>query len=167
MIFSIITVLILLIVLGGIAHRRTGTPHKDAAGIGWKQLAPLLPRLTVALIAAAFLSVLIPEKTVINLIGEASGLKGILIASLLGGFLPGGPMVSFPLVVAFIDAQAGTAQTISLITSWSVLAFHRVAAYELPLLGTRHTIIRLTASAPLPVIAGSIAGILTAITGKL
>ena len=167
MIFSIITVLLLLIVLGGIAHRRAGTPHKDAAGIGWKQLAPLLPRLAVALIAASFLSVLLPEKTVINLIGEASGFRGILIASFLGGFLPGGPMVSFPLVVAFIDAQAGTAQIIALITSWSVLAFHRVAAYEFPLLGTRHTIIRLIASAPLPVIAGSISGILISLAGRI
>ena len=163
MIGSIIAVLILLILLGAIAHRRKGAPHRDALQTGWKQLGPLLPRLAVALAAASFLSVLIPEKTVIALIGEASGLKGILIASLLGGFLPGGPMVSFPLVVAFIDAQAGTAQIIALITSWSVLAFHRVAAYELPLLGTRHTIIRLIASAPLPVAAGSLAGILTAL----
>ncbi|MCG5528687.1 hypothetical protein LRF89_10765 [Halorhodospira sp. 9621] len=161
MLSAFVTILILLGICAAIAQFQPHGSHRAAAREGWRQLQPLLTRLPVALIAAAFLAVLIPAEAVGSLFGEDSGGAGILIASLLGGFLPGGPVVAFPLVVVLSDAGAGMAQLIALITAWSVLAFHRVAAFELPMLGARTTAARLLVSLPLPVLAGVAAGALT------
>ncbi len=148
------------------AHLLPHGSHRLAASAGWRQLRPLLLRVPLALFAASFLAVLIPEEAVASLFGTASGWTGILSASALGGFLPGGPVVAFPLVVVLLDAGAGVPQLIALITAWSVLAFHRVAAFELPMLGARATAARLLASAPLPVVAGGSAGALAQLTGS-
>ena len=110
--------------------------------------------LPVALVAAGFLGALIPEDRVVALVGGGSGLRGILIASLIGSILPGGPMVTFPIVVVLFDAGAGMPQMVALLTSWSVLALHRVLAFEIPLVGVAFSLRRLAASLLLPPIAG-------------
>ena len=160
MLSAFLTILTLLAVCAVIAHFHPQGSHRAAAREGWRQLQPLLTRLPIALLAAAFLAVLVPADAIGSLFGEASGWPGVLAASLLGGFLPGGPVVAFPLVVVLFDAGAGIAQLIALITAWSVLAFHRVAAFELPMLGSRTTAARLLVSLPLPVFAGTAAGVI-------
>ncbi len=164
MTLGLVTVLLLLAGLAALAQRRPGHPHRTALRTGWRQLRPLLLRLPLALLAAAFLITLLPEELVVAYLGESSGWRGVLLASLCGGLLPGGPAVSFPLVLVLIDEGAGTAQLIALLTAWSVLAFHRVAAHELPMLGGRYTLARLLASAPLPIVAGALAGALARFT---
>ncbi|MFP4648736.1 MAG: hypothetical protein ACLFMS_05985 [Halorhodospira sp.] len=144
--------------------RRPQASHRQAITQGLQQLRPLLTRLPAALLAAAFLAVLIPENTIGTLFGDTSGWLGIIAASGLGGFLPGGPVVAFPLVVVLFDSGAGIPQLVALITAWSVLAFHRVAAFELPMLGGRATLARVLASAPLPIAAGATAGALMRLT---
>ncbi|ABM62253.1 hypothetical protein [Halorhodospira halophila] len=154
--FLIILALLAASVL--LAHFLPHASHRAAVQEGGRQLRPLLARLPAALLAAAFLAVLIPEQAIASLFGTGSGWLGVLLASVLGGFLPGGPVVAFPLVVVLLEAGADTPQLIALLTAWSVLAFHRVAAFELPMLGGRATGVRLLASLPLPVIAGAGAG---------
>lgn len=111
-------------------------------------------RLPFALIAATCLAALLPGDAVAAVIGDNSGVRGVVIAAFAGGLLPGGPMVSFPLAVALAGQGAGTAQLAALITGWSVFAIHRVISYESPLLGWRFVAVRLIASCLLPVLAG-------------
>ena len=73
------------------------------------------------------------------------------------GLIPGGPYASFPLVLTFLKAGAGPAQMVALITSWAVLAFHRVVMWEVPVLGARFALIRTLASVGLPLLAGLLA----------
>jgi uncharacterized membrane protein YraQ (UPF0718 family) len=120
----------------------------------------VLPLLLLALPMAAFLAELIPPDIAAGWLGPDSGLTGIAIASLAGGFIPGGPFVSFPLVLTFSKAGAGTAQMVALITGWAILGFHRVIAWEWPVLGGRFVAIRLLASFALPVLAGLLAQVL-------
>ncbi|MFC7540519.1 hypothetical protein ACFQU2_14980 [Siccirubricoccus deserti] len=49
---------------------------------------------------------------------------------------------------------------VALITGWAILGFHRVIAWEWPVLGPRFIAIRLIASFALPVLAGLLAGLL-------
>ena len=70
-------------------------------------------------------------------------------------------LIGRPLVQVLLDAGAGTAQTISFLTSWSIFAVHQLLAYELPLMGWSFTGVRLAASAILPLIAGFLAYVLT------
>jgi hypothetical protein len=63
-------------------------------------------------------------------------------------------MIAFPLLLAMFKAGMGTPQLIAMLTGWLLLAFHRIIAYELPMLGTEFVRLRLIVSLPLPLIAG-------------
>jgi uncharacterized membrane protein YraQ (UPF0718 family) len=123
-------------------------------------LLRVLPILLVAIPMAAFLSQLIPPEVAASWLGPESGLAGILLATAVGGFIPGGPFVSFPLVLTFIKAGAGAPQMVALICAWAILGFHRVLSWELPILGPRFVAIRLVSGAALPVLAGLMAAAL-------
>jgi uncharacterized membrane protein YraQ (UPF0718 family) len=116
----------------------------------------ILPMFCVALPMAAFLSELVPADIATAWLGDDSGLNGIMIASLAGGIMPGGPFVTFPLVITFSKAGAGVAQMTALLTAWSVYALHRILTWEYPVLGWRFVAMRLASSFFLPVLAGLI-----------
>jgi uncharacterized membrane protein YraQ (UPF0718 family) len=130
----------------GLALRR-GLPTAQRALRETKDtILRVLPLLLAALPMAAFLAELVPADLAAGWLGPDSGLAGIAIASFAGGFIPGGPFVSFPLVLTFIMAGAGAPQMVALITGWAILGFHRVIAWEWPVLGPRFILIRLLAS---------------------
>lgn len=114
-------------------------------------------RLPPALLSAAFFSLIVPADLVTPYIGSDSGLVGVLIASLFGAVIPGGPILTFPLALVIWRAGAGEAQMVALLASWSVFAVHRIIMYEMPMLGPRFVAIRLASSWMTPMIAGLIA----------
>ncbi|WP_041635140.1 hypothetical protein [Marinobacter sp. BSs20148] len=149
--FTLITILSCLAL---IAHRKHQVSHKEVVSKGVADTLPLLFRIPAAILAGSFLAELIPKAYVVALLGDSSGLQGILLASILGGFLPGGPMIAFPLLLALFKAGMGIPQMIALLTAWLLLAFHRIIAFELPMLGSRFVRRRLLACLPLPLLAG-------------
>ena len=120
----------------------------------------VLPRIAVAVLTAGFVARLIPSDVVVAHIGPESGLGGMLVAMVVGAFIPAGPIISFPLVVVLSNAGAGTVQLITLLTAWSVFAIHRIVIYEIPLMGLRFSTIRLVSSLPLPLLAGGLASLI-------
>ena len=159
MIGSIVIVWSLVLVLGIIALRRSKETVRQAGRAALEQGRILLLRVPLAVLVAAFLVELVPRAIIQNALGEESGLNGILIASVAGGLLPGGPFVSFPIAVAFYKAGVGTPQMIALITAWSIYAVHRVLTFELPIMGTRFILLRLACSVMFPPLAGIISAL--------
>lgn len=145
-----------LALVGFIALRR---PEKLPAFVNSirTQAGNVFISLPLGLLIAAFVSRLLPADLISALIGRDSGLSGILVASSLGGFIPGGPMVAFPIAFTMMGMGAGEAQMIALLTSWSVFAIHRILTYELPLMGRHFVAVRLVAVAPLPLLAAGLA----------
>ncbi len=148
------TIALLLGLAALAAHRRADLHHGEVARDAWIQLQPLLLRLPPALLAGVFLAALVPERQVVAVLGDASGLQGIVLATVIGGILPGGPMIAFPLGLALLEAGMGVAQMVTLVTAWSVLAVHRLLVFEAPMMGWRFTALRLLASLPLAPAAG-------------
>jgi uncharacterized membrane protein YraQ (UPF0718 family) len=144
-------------ILTFITWRRGAGRVEKAARFAGRQGRDLALRLPFALLAAAFIGRLVPQEYLAGAVGPASGLAGIAIASLVGGLMPGGPMVSFPIALVFWQGGAGTAQMVALLTGWSVFAMHRILAYELPIMGWRFSAVRLLSSFFLPVVAGLLA----------
>ncbi len=144
----------LVLVLAIVGARRPGRLNRVAASLAINQFVRILPRITLALLAAGFIGELIPARWIGSMLGPESGAKGILIASLAGGFVPGGPIISFPTVVILRDAGAGLPQLVAFLTGWSVFAFHRVLAYESTLMGWRFAGLRFASSLALPPLAG-------------
>ena len=140
-----------------VAARKGPTALRRAGIFALGQASALVIRLPLALLAAAFLSQIIPTEHVASVLGPQSGPWGIVIASLIGGIMPGGPMTSFPLALVVFQAGAGPAQTVALLAGWSVFALHRVRAYEAPMMGWRFSALRLAACFFLPPLTGLLA----------
>jgi uncharacterized membrane protein YraQ (UPF0718 family) len=137
-----------------VALRRGDGTARNGAMFAVGQLKVILPMLALALPAAGFIAELVPDRLAQALIGPDSGARGILIASFAGGLIPGGPFVSFPLVLAFAKSGAGVPQLVALTSGWAVLAFHRVMIWELPVMGGSFVVLRLAASVALPALSG-------------
>lgn len=161
--FPLLFVLVMLAVLVGYAHFRAPAAHATAAVQAWEQLKSLATRIPFALVAAECLGRLLPRDQVAVLLGAHAGITGTVFASVVGGFLPGGPMVAFPLAIALFRAGATQAPLVALLTAWSLMAVNRTMLFEVPMLGARFALSRIAVSAPLPIVAGLLAaGIVTA-----
>jgi uncharacterized membrane protein YraQ (UPF0718 family) len=117
----------------------------------------LLPRMIGGMMLAGLVQAILPPDLVARWVGEESGLRGIVIASVVGGLTPGGPMTSFPIVVAFYMSGADRGALVAYLTGWSLLGFQRILVWELPLLGPEFTLYRMAVVATLPVLAGLLA----------
>lgn len=163
----IVSFLILLAATAAVALYawRRDPAHVQAAGVfTQREGLRLAIRLPFALVAASAIAELLPDQLIASLLGRESGLTGVLVASALGGLLPGGPMVSFPFAILIAKDGAGGPQVVALVTGWSVYAFHRVISYEGPMMGWRFVSLRMISSLFIPpataIGAGFLAGAL-------
>ena len=117
----------------------------------------LVPRMIAAFLIAGFVEVLIPKDVVSKWIGEKSGFKGILIATVAGALTPGGPITSFPFIFALYKLGADFGPLVAYLTAWELLAFQRILVWEIPLMGMHFVSQRLCVSLVLPILAGFIA----------
>ena len=147
---------LLAIVILYLAYNKGGGEHimgLKAAGI---MLLQLIPLLVFAFIMAGTVPLLIPQEVIAGWIGGESGMRGILIGTLAGGLMPGGPYVSLPLAMGFLRVGAGIGTMVAFITGWSLLAFSRLPM-EIGIMGWKFTSIRLVCTFFFPPIAGFIA----------
>ncbi|HEY4133910.1 MAG TPA: hypothetical protein VGO34_01730 [Alphaproteobacteria bacterium] len=153
---SIIFMGLITLVLVVVAWRHPRRLHVAGFRAALEMTLLNTPRVVLALIGAGFLSQILPQEAIANLLGGESGVRGILIAWLIGGFTPGGPIITFPIIVVLSKAGAGLPALVTFLTSWSVLGFQRVLAFELPMMGRTFVVNRLVAAALLPPISGFI-----------
>jgi uncharacterized membrane protein YraQ (UPF0718 family) len=115
------------------------------------------PVIIGAVLLGAFLQVLVPPTVIHRSLGQGTGIRGFLIAIGIGTLIPGGPMISMPILMAVIDAGAGLAACVAFYLSWSLLALVRVIQWELPLMGGEFAFLRYLSSVPLPLVGALIA----------
>ena len=163
MIWTTIVLWVLAAFAAFIAYRRGDGSFQRGLSIGWRYTLVVGPRIVMALLLAGILVALTPEEMIARWLGHEAGFGGILLASLVGGFIPGGPVIAFPIVLALYKAGVGVPQLVAFLSGWSVVAMHRVIAYEIPLLGWRFTAVRLLVSIILPPISGVLAGFFAAV----
>ncbi len=118
--------------------------------------AQILPLLIFALIMAGMIQALLPRELISKLIGEDSGLRGILIGTLAGGITPGGPYVSLPIAAGFLRAGAGVGTMVAFVTAWSLWGVSRLPM-DIGILGWKFTVARLACTFFFPPIAGLLA----------
>lgn len=117
-------------------------------------MATVFPRVLLALMVAGLVQAILPHDKVAYWVGSESGLRGIMIATVAGALTPGGPMTSFPFVVALYMAGADRGSLVAYLTSWELLGFQRFMVWEVPMLGVDFALMRGLANLPLPILAG-------------
>jgi uncharacterized membrane protein YraQ (UPF0718 family) len=148
-----------------IAFRQPGARHRQGVRRGVDMFLVNGPRICVAILAAGFISQILPEELVAEWLGESAGWQGILIGCAVGPFFPGGPLVIMPLVLALFKAGAGVPALIALLATASTWGVHRIFMFEIPLMGARFTGLRLVSSIAIPPLAGLLAALLVHFLG--
>jgi uncharacterized membrane protein YraQ (UPF0718 family) len=127
----------------------------------------ILPQVLAGCLIGVFVGLLLPREAVARWVGAESGLPGLLIATVAGAILPGGPLTIFPVAAAFIAAGADVGAAIAFITGWTLLGYTRALVWELPFFGLDFVLWRILLSIPLPVIIGLIARYATRLIGSV
>ena len=148
----------LALVTGAVTYARFGGDRVISSALGGADLlAQILPQLAGGLLIGGLVTRLVKRETVVKWLGGSSGLMGLLLAMVAGMLTPGGPFTSFPMVYALWIAGADAGALIAFISAWSLIGFHRMIIWELPLLGVEFSLLRYAVSLPLPILAGLIA----------
>jgi len=146
----------LAIILFVVGRQRGGGCEVQGLRFAAGLLAQMLPLLVFALVVAGMIQVLVPRELLAKWIGTESGLRGILIGTVAGGFSPGGPYVNLPIVAGLMQSGASIGTLVAFLTSWPLWAVSRLPM-EVGLLGWRFTAIRLATTFFFPPIAGLLA----------
>ena len=147
---------VLAIVLVFIAYNKGGGEHILGLKSAGSMLLQITPLLIFAFIIAGMVQVLLPVEMISKWIGTESGLRGILIGTVVGGFAPGGPYVSLPIAAGLLRVGASVGTMVAFLTSWSLWAVSRLPM-ELGIMGWKFTLIRIACTFFFPPIAGIIA----------
>jgi uncharacterized membrane protein YraQ (UPF0718 family) len=121
---------------------------------GGELLLSIAPQLVVGFMLAGIVTVLLPRDALGSMVGADSGVTGILVATGAGILTPGGPFLQFPLVAALVASGAAPGPAAAYLTAWSLMGWHRLVIWEVPLLGTPFTVARFLVSLALPIVVG-------------
>ena len=151
----------LLVVLCGIAFGRGGAPMvSEALGSGTRLFVRFGAVIFLSFLVAGLAETLMPRAWVAAALGEDSGWKGLFLASAAGAITPAGPFISMPLAAGMLRSGAAPAAVVTFLAAWSLLAIHRLFAWEMPILGASFAITRWLLCLGLPVLVGAFARLL-------
>jgi uncharacterized membrane protein YraQ (UPF0718 family) len=126
--------------------------------------ATILPKVAAGCLIGALARLLIPREMIVRWVGAGSGLRGLVVATIVGALFPGGPFTIFPLAAGFMLSGADRGAAIAFITAWLLIGINRAIIWELPFMGADVVILRNLLSLPLPVLAGMLARIVGRLT---
>jgi uncharacterized membrane protein YraQ (UPF0718 family) len=113
--------------------------------------------IVVSFLAAGVAQALVPRGWIEGALGQEAGFGGIALASAIGVLTPAGPFVSMPLAAVMLRSGASGPAVVAFLTGWSLLAVHRLVAWEIPILGARFALARWVLCLALPLVAGLLA----------
>ncbi|MDD4875639.1 MAG: permease [Dehalococcoidales bacterium] len=148
----------LAIVLLFIGFQRGEGEHLLGLKSAGNLLLQITPLLIFAFIVAGMAQQLIPTEIISKWIGIESGLRGILIGSLIGGIMPGGPYVSLPIATGLLRTGASVGTMVAFMTAWSLWAVSRMPL-EIGIMGWKFWLIRMACTFFFPPIAGLVANL--------
>lgn len=120
-------------------------------------LLVLSPKILCGFFIAAAVPILVPRDVLTRWVGARSGLRGLGVACIAGGLVPGGPMMIFPLAAGFRAAGAGIGTIVAFVTAWSLYGLNRTIIWEMSFLHVDFVLLRVAICLPFPFLAGWLA----------
>ena len=111
-------------------------------------------RLLLGITFGGLIQVLIPTTLLMEWLGPASGLKGILIGSYVGLIMVGGPYVQLPIIASLYQAGAGVGPVIALLTAGNLISLQWLLAWHIPFFGIRIALARYIVCLVVPPLVG-------------
>jgi len=150
----------LVLALLGLAYWRGAEMPVAGLLAGGRALWHNLPLVLLGFAIAGLIQVLVPGELISRWLGVQSGAKGVLIACLAGGLVPGPPYAVFPLVAGLYKAGAGLGPVVGFISAWSLWSVARLPI-EMALVDPKVALVRYGVTFVVPPLAGLLASVLT------
>jgi uncharacterized membrane protein YraQ (UPF0718 family) len=140
--------------------------QQAAAATSWAYLREMIAILPAVMILMGLFAVFVSQEQVVRYLGHASGLKGILVAVLLGS-LPTGPLyLAFPLAAALLKKGARVSNIVIFLSAWACIKIPQELV-ELQFLGWRFMASRLVLTIVFVILMGlSVEKLMAASTRK-
>lgn len=136
-IFFIIILTALIAVL--IINLKTGLRALNVIGFSFKEMALILPLLFILL---GLLDVWVPKEKMMKYMGEGSGIKGIILAIIIGSVAAGPLYAAFPVAAALMRKGVKFTNILIFIGAWSTTKIPMLL-FEISALGARFAMTRL------------------------
>jgi uncharacterized membrane protein YraQ (UPF0718 family) len=142
----IINALALVSLVGALIANR----QKALAGLkkGGAMLVSIAPVTLLVVVAVGILLAFIPPDTIGSILGEGSGISGILIALGLGALVHMPALLGFPLAGTVLNGGGAVGPVAAFITSLTMIGIFTIPM-EMKILGKRFALLRNSASAAL------------------
>ena len=122
-------------------------------------------RVSVLLLAAFAIAglgqVVLSEESIARWMGDESGWRGLLLGSVAGGLIPGGPYAYYPVAAALLRSGASIGTLIAFVTAKNLWSVTRLPL-EFALLGPYLTVVRFAVTVAFPLLMGLVAQVLFA-----
>lgn len=141
-----------VVLLGIAAWRGKGVPLAGLEAAG-RTLWRNLPILLLGFAIAGLVQVLVPSAWVSRWLGESAGPKGVLLACVLGGIVPGSPYSVFPLLAVLYEAGASLGAVVGFVTAWSLWSVQRLPV-EMALIDPKPALVRYALTFFVPPLVG-------------
>jgi len=152
--FFIITLILLGILF--IFNFDAGLKATDVVIYSFKEMLLVLPPIFILI---GLLDVWIPKETMIRLMGEGSGIKGILLAFLFGTVAAGPLYAAFPVAIVFMKKRVKFSNIIILLCAWGATKIPMLL-FEMTALGFKFALLRLAINIPVIILIAYLMGIL-------
>ena len=138
--------LITIFIMGGITlmNRELGFKAISITGFSLKEMLLVIPPVFVLL---GLLDVWVPKEIMIKYMGEKSGLKGIVLAIILGSAAAGPLYGAFPVAAVFMKKGVKFSNVLIFIGAWSTTKIPMILL-EITALGVKFAITRLLVDIP-------------------
>lgn len=135
--FVLVTAVVLVVVL--LVDGDVGAKALDTTMYSFKEMLLIIPPIFVLL---GLLDVWVPRQTMVKYMGEGSGLKGAVLAILLGSAAAGPLYAAFPVAAVFMKKGAKFSNILMFLGAWSTTKVPLVA-FETASLGPLFAFTRL------------------------
>lgn len=95
-----------------------------ASGLG--TFGHLFTLILASLLIASALETVLPTDALAAYLGETAGARGVVLAGLLGGLLPGGPYATYPIIRGVADRGASYPAMLTMLVGYSTVGLGRV-----------------------------------------
>src|ERR1700722_15967803 len=144
-----------VLVAATVVYLRDGWDRFAAVFLGDVHIfVDILPKMAAGCLIGVFSTLLIPREMVARLVGAESGLIGLVIATVAGVIMPGGPVTVYPVAGAFLLAGADVGAALAFVAGWPLLVYARALGWELPFFGANFVLWRMAVAPAFPIIVG-------------
>ena len=140
--YFVITISVVLVIT--IFNFEIGKKAFSVAGYSFKEMSMVIPPVFVLL---GLLDVWVPREAMMKYMGEGSGIKGIVLAILLGSAAAGPLYGAFPIAAVFMKKGVKFTNVLIFIGAWSTTKIP-MFLFEVSALGSKFAVTRLLIDIP-------------------